>query len=109
MPPRKKKIQEITPKGVIVQALRLIWLRSVERRKALKRDSNTCSCGVKASVAKGKEVKVEVHHIRGNGKDEINWDKIIEVIRKELLCDVEHLITLCKSCHSKIHGKKEKK
>lgn len=86
----------------------MLWLRSIERSTALKRDKNTCTCGVKASVAKGKEVKVEIHH---TAEGDINWPKIIGFLREELLCSPDQLITLCKPCHYAVHGKvyKEKK
>ena len=78
--------------------LRQMWLRSQERAYALKRDGYTCqSCGVKKSVKKGHEQKVVVHHKEGIG----NWDKVIELIRLEILCNPEHLETLCPDCHKK--------
>lgn len=88
-----------TPKTIIVRQLRLLWLRSRERAECLKRDNYSCvSCGVKQSKAKGKEQKVEVHHKEGVG----NWDRLIEVIREELLCDISNLETICPECHDKI-------
>ena len=90
---------EVTTKAQIVSNLRLLWLRSKERAKRLKYDNySCCRCGVKASKAKGREQKVEVHHKRGI----CNWDDIIEVIRQQLLCDLEHLETLCPDCHKDI-------
>ena len=87
-----------TPNGRIKSALRQLWLRSRERAKRLKLDNYTCQrCGGKQSKAKGREFKVEVHHKRGV----CNWDAIYEVIRQYLLCDAEHLETLCKDCHKK--------
>ena len=88
-----------TPNSQIRAALRRLWLRSRERAAALKRDKNTCQhCGAKQSVAKGREVKVEVHHTRGGIE---NWELIFSVIRQELLCDPELLETLCVECHSR--------
>ena len=85
-----------TPNSRINSALRQLWLRSRERAAALKRDKNTCQCcGRKASRAKGKEFKVQVHHKEGI----LNWGKIHRIIREYLLCDPEHLETLCKECH----------
>ena len=85
-----------TSKTHIVRGLRQLWLRSQERRDALKRDKYTCQrCGVKASVAKGKEQKVQVHHKDGIG----NWDAVIAKIREQILCDPEHLETICPPCH----------
>ena len=78
--------------------LRQIWLRSNERAEALKRDKySCCKCGKKKSVKKGHEVKVEVHHKKGI----LNWDKLIDLILEELLCNPENLETLCKECHDK--------
>jgi len=50
-------------------------------------------------MAKGKEQKVVVHHAAGIG----NWEKIIDAIMKELLCDPKHLTCLCPECHDKVH------
>ena len=95
----------ITPKSQIVSALRLLWLRSRERAAAIKRDLNTCQvCNRKGSVAKGKEVRIEVHHLQ---EGDINWDRIVRVIRAELLCDPKGLITLCKEDHKDVHAKGE--
>ena len=87
-----------TPNSKIKAALRQLWLRSRERSQAIKRDQYTCQvCGAKQSVAKGREVKVEVHHT----ENVLNWDEIYRVIRKHLLCDPEKMQTLCKDCHDK--------
>ena len=91
-----------TNKGKITDALRKMWLRSLERAEALKRDNYTCQiCKRKASRAKGKEFKVQVHHIAGIKA----WDDIIDLIVEEILCDPSMLITLCHECHKE---KKEK-
>jgi len=96
-----KKDPKRTPTSKIKAALRQLSLRSRERAYALKRDQYTCTeCGAKKSVAKGNEVKVQVHHKRG-----INWDKIIEFIRKELLCSPDNWETKCKDCHKSEHKK----
>lgn len=88
-----------TPKTIIVRQLRQLWLRSRERGEALKKSGYKCeSCGVKQSKKKGFEQKVEVHHKEGV----CNWDKIIEVIREELLCSPDKLQSLCPDCHDKI-------
>ena len=85
---------DITPNAQIVSALRGLWLRSRERSSRLKQDNYTCQkCGRK----KSKEIKVEVHHL-----DQIHWDKIIKVVRKELLVPPKKLQTVCKDCHKKI-------
>ncbi len=89
-----------TKKTHIVRMLRMLWLRSVERAEAMKRAKYCCErCGVKQSKAKGKEQKVEVHHKGGVG----NWDRIIAVIREELLCPPEKLEVLCPDCHDTEH------
>jgi hypothetical protein len=95
-----------TPDAVIVSALRAVFLRSVERRIALQAAGHSCECcGVKASVAKGREVKLQVHHRAG----EINWRPIIDAVRAELLCMPNSLQALCKVCHDDKHGRSKKK
>lgn len=85
-----------TPRARIKSMLRQLWLRSRERGEAIKRDKYTCQrCGVKQSKKKGQEQKVQVHHKKGIG----NWDKVIDSIYEEILCDPEHLETLCPECH----------
>jgi len=74
-----------------------MWLRSRERATALKRSNYCCErCDVKQSKAKGKEQKVHVHHKKGIG----NWDKVIALIREEILCDPSLLKVLCPACHN---------
>ena len=89
-----------TPNSAIKAALRRLWLRSRERQSTLKRDNySCCRCGDKQSKAKGKEVKVNVHH-----KHFVpNWDVIYQVIRESLLCSPEYMETLCDKCHDKEH------
>jgi len=90
----KKKPE--TPRSRVRSALRQLFLRSRERAAAIKREGNTCErCHVKGSVAKGREVKIQVHHRRGI----CNWNKIIELIYRELLCSPSSLEVLCKKCH----------
>ena len=89
-----------TPKSRVKAALRQCWLRSRERAAALKRSGNTCECcGKKQSAAKGKEVKLEVHHNAGI----TNWNHIMDVIYRHLLCDPKDLTVVCKKCHDEIH------
>jgi len=90
---------EYTPSSQIRSALRRLFLRSRERNLRLKTDKYTCQrCGVKQSRARGKEVKVEVHHI-----ENINWLDIIAYIRKTLLVDPKKMTTRCIPCHKKEH------
>jgi hypothetical protein len=88
-----------TPRSQIRAALRMRFLRSRERASALKREDNRCEvCKAKASVAKGREVKLEVHHING-----IDWEKMIDIVYETLLCDPKFMRVLCISCHDKEH------
>ncbi len=94
----KRARKPITPRSQVRSALRRLWLRSNERAAALKRDGYSCQdCGIKQSKAKGREVKVEVHHVEGI----LNWDRLFEYIASHLLCDPKYLETLCKECHAK--------
>jgi predicted HNH restriction endonuclease len=86
-----------TPNSTIRAALRKMWLRSRERSKALKNTGYCCAdCGVKQSTAKGREVKLEVHHIDG-----INWEGLIQLVRERLLQTPDRLKPLCRDCHAK--------
>lgn len=89
-----------TPNTLIKHALRNIFLRSRERTASIKANGGCCAeCGRKQSAAKGREVKLEVHH-----KNRVtNWNRIYEVIREELLCDPSELVPMCKECHVKHH------
>jgi len=88
---------ERTPRSRVKQALRLLWMRSRERAKAIKDHNRSCiECGAKASVAVGKEVKLEVHHING-----VDWEELIDLVYERLLVDPKFLEPLCKDCHSK--------
>lgn len=91
-----------TPRSRIRAALRQVWLRSRERAAALKRAKYCCErCGVKASVAKDRVVKLHVHH-KGHVT---NWDKIIDLVFEELLCDPQFLEVLCvEKCHKEEHS-----
>ena len=93
-----------TPNSAIRAALRQLWMRSRERAAALKSTGYCCKeCGIKQSTAKGKVVKIQVHH-----DPPIDWDGIIQLIRERLL-DVPQY-PLCKDkCHPLKHPKKEKK
>lgn len=87
---------EYTPNSKIKAVLRQLTLRSRERAKVMKDAKYCCvKCGVKQSKAKGKEIKVEVHHI---GDGITLWQKIYELIRAELL-NPEKMQPLCEKCH----------
>jgi 5-methylcytosine-specific restriction endonuclease McrA len=91
--------KDTTPRSRVKNAIRQLWLRSRERASALKREKYTCQrCGVKQSVAKGKEVKVQVHHI-----DMIDWDGIVDGIIERVFQTPDRLEVLCKACHDKEH------
>jgi len=94
----KKKPE--TPRSRVRSAIRQLWLRSREHAKALKDAKYSCQrCGVKKSVAKGKEQKVSVHHRDGIG----NWESVIDVIFSEILCSPDKLEVLCPKCHDTEH------
>lgn len=85
-----------TPRSRVRNSLRQLWLRSRERAAAIRRDQYTCqSCGRKQSKAVGREFKVEVHHRHGIG----NWEAAIDAVYENILCNPEHLETLCPECH----------
>lgn len=91
-----------TSKSRIKGMLRQIFLKSRERSNALKRTGYRCSkCGIKASQAKGREVKIQVHHKKGIDI----WDELIAMIEDKLLCigKEENLEPLCKKCHNEQH------
>ena len=93
------KKKPFTPNYKITRALRKLYLESRERGAALKRDGYSCQeCGKKQSKAKGKEVKVQVHHIHG-----IDWEDLRDMVRKRLLQNPDALITYCVGCHEKSH------
>lgn len=86
-----------TPRSRIKAAIRQVWLRSRERAKCLKDAEYRCNrCNVKQSIAKGKEVKLNVHHV-----DRIDWDGIVDLIIERVLAG--ELECLCIPCHDKEH------
>jgi len=94
---RKSRKLPYTPNSQIRNSLRQLWLRSRERSQAIKREHNTCQrCGAKGSVARGREVKIEVHH---KGVGVANWEAVILAIRQHLLTDPSNLEVLCFECH----------
>lgn len=89
-----------TPASRIRNAIRIIWLRSRERSHAMKNAGYCCErCGVHQSVAKGSEVKLQVHHKRG-----IDWDGVIAFLRERVLQTPEDLEVLCDGCHGREHN-----
>lgn len=92
-----------TPRSSVRSALRQVWLRSRERAAALKREGNCCEeCGRKASKARGRVLKIEVHH-----RDGVSWDKIMDYTYRHLLVEPSRLECLCEDCHAERH-KEEK-
>jgi|WetSurMetagenome_2_1015567.scaffolds.fasta_scaffold688537_1 5-methylcytosine-specific restriction endonuclease McrA len=90
-----------TPRGQVKQILGRLWLRSRERAAALKRDHYTCQeCGRKQSVAKGREVAVQVHHLHPGGTG-MEMERLVGYVYEHMLCSPDHLTTLCKECHEK--------
>ncbi len=90
-----------TPNSKIKAALHKLFLQSREHAAALKAAGYKCAeCGVKQSKAKDHPQKVEVHHV----DKKIDWSKMIEFIRKELLVVPDKLQVLCPECHAKEHG-----
>ena len=93
-----------TPRSRVRAALRQVWLRGRERSQCVKNAGHKCEvCGVKSSVAKGKEQKLEVHHREGV----LNWTEIIDAVYKYLLVAPEKMVCMCPACHDKIHHPKE--
>jgi len=89
-----------TKKGKITVALRRLWLYSGERAEALKRADYSCEeCGVKQSKAKGREQKIQVHHIEGIKV----WNEIADMIYKHILVNPDKLKVLCPDCHKETH------
>jgi predicted HNH restriction endonuclease len=88
-----------TPRSKVRAAIRRLFLYSREHQATLKNAERRCSkCGVKASMAKGREIKVQVHHING-----IEWDNIINYIFEQVLVDPKKMVVLCNNCHSQLH------
>ena len=93
---RQLKNPNVTDKTRIVHALRKLFLQSRERAAVMKRDNYTCQkCHRKQTMKKGQEFKVQCHHKAGV----LNWDKLVEEIRRDLLCDPSLMECLCKECH----------
>lgn len=87
----------VTPNTAIRAALRRLWMKSRERSQALKNASYTCAeCGAKQSKAKGREVKVNVHH-----KEGVDWEGLFDDIRRRLIHTPDKYEVLCVGCHEK--------
>lgn len=92
-----------TPKSIIRNALRKLWLQSRERSAALRRENYTCQrCGKKQSKAKGREVKINVHHING-----VDWGDLVDLVFERLLQTSDDLEVLCVDCHDAEHAKED--
>lgn len=90
-----------TPRSQVRSAIRRLWLRSRERAAALKRDKYSCvECHKKKSKAKGREVRVEVHHLDG-----IDWSLVVEYIYRHVLVSPDKLEVRCEDCHKKMEAK----
>ena len=101
-PAKKSRKLPTTPRSRVRSALRQVWLRSREHQACLKAAGRACErCHVKASVAKGREVKLQVHHRAGI----TNWEKVIDLVFAELLVSPEMLEAVCEGCHHEEHGK----
>lgn len=98
-----KKDTTKTTRGMIRNRLRQLWMMSRERSTALKRSKYCCEkCGVKQSVAKGREQKIEVHHVCGR----IDWEDLIDMYIDRVLETPGGLMSLCPECHKKEHTEK---
>jgi len=95
-----KKQHKRTPDTMLRSWLRRwVWSKCCEKSYTNRREGYCCEhCGVKNSRAKGKEVRVIVHH-----QKLINWDKIFKVLRRELLVSPNQLTCLCDECHKAEH------
>ena len=90
-----------TPSSHIRNALRSLTMRCRERQAARKASGYRCSeCGAKHSRAAGRPVTVEAHHTRPP-----NWERVIRVIREELLQTADAWQPLCSTCHDRKHWK----
>ena len=79
-----------TPNNRIRSSLYRLFLTSRERNRCMKKGVVCVKCG--------STEQLQSHHIRG-----IDWDRIINVIREELLTD--DIEPLCKDCHDEITPK----
>lgn len=102
-PKRKKRssrCKPVTPRSKVRSAIRLLWLHSREHGEKMKQAYYTCErCGVKASKAQGREIKVEVHHKNGIQ----NWERLLDAFYEFLLVSPDKLECLCDACHAAEH------
>ena len=97
-----------TTNGVIRSLLRRAWLRSPERAQALKDSGYRCTnCGCKQSKAKGKEQKIEVHHLLPVMKDKEWFSEVCDKLRERLFVPPSKLEPLCPDCHKDTHAMEE--
>jgi len=91
-----------TPRSRVRAALRQLFLRSRERAACLKAAGYKCErCGVKQSVAKTNPQKIQCHHRAGIG----NWERTIDEIFEQILCNPKMLEAICPRCHDAEHAK----
>ena len=95
---KKRKLKPYTPNSRITGGFARTFTNSREHGEALKKTGHRCyQCGVKRSVAKGKEVKLYVHHIIP-----VNIKRVMEIYREEYL-QQNNLMPVCKECHMALH------
>ena len=100
MQKRRKYAANESTNTHIMKHLRKCFLTSKERNHVLKEAEYRCAkCNAKQSRAKGREVKLHVHHTDG-----IDWTGLIALIRKRLLSG--KLEVLCERHHKERHRKR---
>jgi hypothetical protein len=94
-----RKDTTTTPRSTIKGTLQRLFVRSRERSTAMKRTGYTCDeCGLKQSTAKGREVKLCVHHM-----DLAKLNELTDKVYEWLLHRPERLQPLCKEHHDLKH------
>jgi hypothetical protein len=106
---KKRKPPTKTSHAMVMAVLRrYVWLRSPERRAALKSTDNHCAdCCDKFTRAKGREVLPNVHHLDAIEDvviDGVSVYQAVEVVRQAMTCDPSRLVPLCKGCHLVRHA-----
>jgi predicted HNH restriction endonuclease len=95
--PRKDTTR--TPRSTIKGTLQRLFVRSRERSTAMRASGYTCTeCGLKQSTAKGRKVKLCVHHM-----DLAKLNELTDMVYEYLLHRPEKLQPLCKDCHDLKH------